>query len=179
VVRYCDQSLCGDRVVALRNRGLDALYVQVVMCALVVWCAQAYQMNEQALSIRAFLPASYTHAFQPAYRMSGLDVQCAQVVMCAQGYRKNVLGAQCALAYQMIALEQNLCGVVAHYALACAALGAHCAQRQTSLRESLALDDRPFQRRALMLIDVGCPLALPQSPLTLNRSASGNVQHVT
>ena len=113
-------------------------------------------MNEQALSIRAFLPASYTHAFQPAYRMSEL-------------------GAWCALAYQMIASEQNLCYVVAHCALVSGARDAHCAQRQTSLRESLALDDRPFQRRALMLIDVGCPLALPQSPLTLNRSASGNV----
>ena len=127
--------------------------------------------------------------------MNELDVLRALAYrMNVQAYRMNVLGALCDLldakcalacrmneqAYRMNALGLNLHHVDARNAqcaLACDALGARCDLRQTSRHESLALDVRPFQRRALMRSDVDCPLERLQSPSTSNQSPSGNELH--
>jgi hypothetical protein len=107
--------------------------------------------------------------------MNVLDDLCDLLgVMNALAYRMNVL------AYRMNALALNPYDVDAlnvQCALVSDALGARCDLRQTSLRESLALDGHPFQRRALKRSDVDCPLVRLQFPLTLSQSLSGNVLH--
>ena len=126
-----------------------------------------------------------------------LDAKCALACrMNVLAYRMNVLDAlydlldaKCALAYRMnvLAYRMNALALNSHHvdarnaqcALVCDALGARCDLRQTSRHESLALalDVRPFQRRALMRSDVDCPLVRLQSLSTSNQSPSGNELH--
>jgi hypothetical protein len=178
VVRYCDLLRCDDHVVALNSRELayqmnelDALralaYQMIVLACRMnelvalcdlpgVMCALAYQMNVLA------------------YRMNVLDALCdLPGVMCALACRKNEQ------AYQMFALacQKNVldvrCVLLDEQSARCVrsalvrdALGARCDLRQTSLHGSLALDGHPFQIRALMSSDVGCPFVRLRSPST-------------
>jgi hypothetical protein len=199
VAHCCDLSLCDDHEEALKSRVQDALCDQLdAMCAL------AYRMNALVCRMNALDVLLYQRS-ELAYRMNELGAPCDLLgVMNALAYRMNALAcrktlldalcdrldAMCALAYQMIELAYRmnasalnlhhvdaLCARCALCALVSDALGVRCDLRQTSLRESLALDGHPFRRHALMRSDEDFPLVRLQSPWTLSQSPSGNALH--
>jgi hypothetical protein len=86
--------------------------------------------------------------------------------------RQDVL---CALAYRMSDVQdvpQDVLMYVVLGALLHDVLGARCDQLQILQHGSLAF--HPFQRLALMQIDVGCPLGRLRSLLTSKLSSSEN-----
>jgi hypothetical protein len=122
VARYCDLSLCDDHVAVLRNRELDAL------------CDLLDVMN--ALACRSFVLACRKNVLDA---LSDL-LDAVNALACRKNERAYRM---CALACRMNELLDAQCVLVNDD------LVARCVLQQTSLHESLALDDRPFQRRAL------------------------------